>query len=348
MACSLCFKVTTPMIFRKPGEFTPFARGPHVTATSSPLPMPTTVLGAISSCLMDLKKSSCLKMEGVVEWHEELEATMNLSKEDWFRGPYLLLKTEGAPEIYVQHSDELILLDSLYSAVEVFSKEILENGFDGRLIRTMYDLLKKAPISFKDRVGIALENIVKGVREGFIYMAREVDYSKLIKKGDVYIAIDSSKDIKEVHNKIIGIGGERRIAKISIEEPFFIKKIKRELEKRKERIKGMLLYMVSHALFETPTTLREIKENLENNFKVNIKQITGRISIIGAGYSIRRGVRKPMYASLEPGSMILVEETDPGELQHVITSGLSGIASNLGFGTLVPIPLIEEPNIQKY
>ena len=235
MTCSIRFKIVMPMMFRKPGEFTPFARGPQITATSSPLPIPTTILGAISSCLMDLRGLPYLKIEDTVEWYEEFETAMNLRTEDWFRGPYLLLDHKGMLKIYIQYRDELISLNSLYPAIEGFSQHILKSGLDRKVLRIINDLLERAPILFRDRVGIALDDVVRGVREGFIYMSREVDYSELIRKGDVYIAMDTSKDIKEVHNKVIGLGGERRTVGISVKEPIFIEMIRKELEEWRER-----------------------------------------------------------------------------------------------------------------
>lgn len=324
---SIRFRITSPMLFRKYGEFRPLIRGPQTIATSLPLPTPITILGAISSIIMDLGKS--FQFKNTLEWYEEFINVLNLEEKDWFRGPYLCVENEEINEIYVPFYENIISLNSLYSIID--SKSILE----GKLIEQEFEKYLKKP-SIIERIGIGINREAKSVSEGLIYMVREVDYSEMIRKGKVYIAIDTSKELNEIDDKIVGLGGERRSVKVSISKPLLIENVEKMLYKQ-EKAKNAILYVVSHALFDTPTTKDDVINYLENKFRLSVDRIIGKLSVMGAGYSISKNVRKPIYCCLEPGSMILIRGADLSELIELTRIGISKIAPNLGLGTIIPI-----------
>ncbi|MEM0171872.1 MAG: hypothetical protein QXV57_04870 [Thermoproteota archaeon] len=65
--------------------------------------------------------------------------------------------------------------------------------------------------------------------------------------------------------------------------------------------------------------------------------ISGESAALGVGFLIRERRRKPIYTSLNPGSIIFIDgDLDPLEIYR---DKPLGEASTLGYGTLIPIPI---------
>ncbi|MEM3372579.1 MAG: hypothetical protein QXO55_08215, partial [Candidatus Korarchaeum sp.] len=65
--------------------------------------------------------------------------------------------------------------------------------------------------------------------------------------------------------------------------------------------------------------------------------ISGESAVLGAGFDIGRGKRKPIYTSLNPGSIVFLEGSF--DLKQIYLDASLGEASSLGYGTLIPVPL---------
>jgi len=75
--------------------------------------------------------------------------------------------------------------------------------------------------------------------------------------------------------------------------------------------------------------------------KADSIKIEGTIGILG-GFSLAKPARKPIYATLQPGSIIGAHTVAPPyttqEYHELYTEGL-GLFRNIGYGTVIPIPL---------
>lgn len=63
--------------------------------------------------------------------------------------------------------------------------------------------------------------------------------------------------------------------------------------------------------------------------------------LLGAGYDLSRGVRKPMYVALEPGSILKIHAKNPEAISPLYEKGISSIGGKLGYGTFLPIPVLK-------
>jgi len=93
--------------------------------------------------------------------------------------------------------------------------------------------------------------------------------------------------------------------------------------------------------FLTHTLKHQLDEQLNMpTLKADSIKIEGTIGILG-GFSLAKPARKPIYASLQPGSIIELTRSAPyttQEYHELYTEGL-GLFRNIGYGTVIPIPL---------
>lgn len=50
--------------------------------------------------------------------------------------------------------------------------------------------------------------------------------------------------------------------------------------------------------------------------------------LLGAGYDLSRGVRKPMYVALEPGSILKIHAKNPEAISPLYEKGISSIGGS--------------------
>ena len=340
------FKIFEPMMFRSSGEFSPEAKGPFTLAKSLPLPTPSTLAGAIASIFYE---------EGFLpsgeSWYEEFESILGLKNDYMLKGPYLIAKDEKDTRMYVQYFDGLVDIDSLYqrSFIEILRK-IMRNSIDTfkelenyqKHLRKLSDYLKdnKKKPKIQSKLGISLDRS-KSTIEGLIYSTEMVDYSNFGK--ECFIAFDATSEISftKLSGKVTKLGGEGRITQIEIGEPLLTKKIEGIIKGKK-----FVLYLISPAFFKTtselkswstesnymfPSPFEHLKQKIEKQSGVDVKTIFGKVSISSAGFKIDPEVKKPIYITLEPGSIIFASGSIP--------ASISEIAQKIGYGVVIPIPL---------
>jgi len=80
-----------------------------------------------------------------------------------------------------------------------------------------------------------------------------------------------------------------------------------EIESKTECI----MYIVSPTLIKTPLAdLTPVVTTIGPKFSINgidLELLVGHIDVLGAGFDVRRGIRKPMYASLTYGSLLIAK-----------------------------------------
>jgi len=319
-------------------EFTPTVRGPQTLARTLPLPLPSTIAGCLATLLLD-KVISNLPEEVCDSWEDALIQILGLNDEACLRGPYLLVDDE----VYVPFGEELIKLRDLF---EKFRKiNVKEAIYEGKLFR---DVLEPIMIRLRkvEHVGIGLEKASKRVKRGLLYSAEFIDYLSTFKGRKVSIALDihgmtALNKLSFTERYIMRLGGEGKTVRIKISERSYlwedVTRILGEIESKRE----CLIYIVSPSLIRTPLTdltpiitLRRPKFSIGG---ISLELLAGHINILGAGFDVRHGVRKPMYASLAYGSL-LIAKIEQVDLAKLYRHGLSDVGGKLGYGTFIPLP----------
>jgi CRISPR/Cas system CMR-associated protein Cmr3 (group 5 of RAMP superfamily) len=328
---SVLFEPNDLLMFRGPMEFTPTVRGPQAIARTLPLPLPSTIVGCLATLLLDRGVSAMPKASA--SWEDGLIQVLGLDGEACFRGPYLLVDNE----VYVPFEEGLIRLADLS---EVLGRLRFEEVVGGAV--PLHEALEQRMIHLKkvESVGIGLEKATKTVKHGLLYSAEFVDYRSTFNGRKVCIAMDvygetALNTLPSTEGYVIRLGGEGRTVQVRIEGA-------RHLEEEVEKIAAegrSLIYVVSPALMRTPlaglapvVSTRKLKFSISN---VPVDLLVGRIDVLGVGFDIRRGIRKPMYASLTHGSLLLTE-VKRADLIKLYRRGLSDVGCKLGYGTFIP------------
>jgi len=318
-------------------EFTPTVRGAQTLARTLPLPLPSTIAGCLATLLLDKGVSSLPKVP--TNWEDVLVQVLELSDEACLRGPYLLVDDE----VYVPFEEGLIKLRDLFEKFkEINVKEVV---YKGRLFR---NVLEPMMIRLKkvERVGIGLEKVSKAVKRGLLYSAEFADYLSTFKGRKVSIAIDihemtALSKLPSTEQYVMRLGGEGKTVRVKINERSYlweaVSRIMKEIRSKRE----CLMYIVSPTLIKTPlANLTPVVTTRRPKFfisGIDVELLVGRIDVLGAGFDVCRGVRKPMYVSLTYGSL-LIAKIGQVDLTEFYRCGLSDVGSKLGYGTFIPLP----------
>lgn len=346
---SILFRVVEPMMFRGASEFAPTSRGPQAGAWSMPLPPPSTLAGALATLVLEYTGRNP-PVGDPSKWYEEVVDI--LGGNPLLRGPFL----DKQGNIYLQYKKGIVAFRELL--------EILRNGGLCESTERLSKAAKEHTLSYVNAVGITIKDETKTTLTGLIYSAAMVDYSKLGKRVG-----PGARILLEVHRtteplqktlqkpKIIRLGGEGRLIQVLANEAH---PLTEQLNTLKQETNTLRLYVASPMLFEaTPKLLTKEKTKLDNTqslthtlkhkldeqlnmptLKADSIKIEGTTGILG-GFSLAKPARKPIYATLQPGSIIELTRSAPyttQEYHELYTEGL-GLFRNIGYGTVIPIPL---------
>ncbi|MEM3710333.1 MAG: type III-B CRISPR module-associated Cmr3 family protein [Nitrososphaerales archaeon] len=349
---SILFRTMEPMMFRGASEFSPTSRGPQTGAWSRPLPSPSTIAGALATLILQHENRSPLGGE-LSRWYEEVTDFLGGKGSTVLRGPYLI---DGKGNVYVQYKDGLLLLNELEKGLT--KSDLVEDT------KELDKEKKKFEIGYIDLIGIKISDGSKATEAGLIYSARMVDYGKIggQKNDSCSIMIEVHKTSDSLENalktpKIIRLGGEGRLVEVMAEKLQPISEFVRAEDCRTKRLR---LYVTTPMLFEASPRLVSKEVGVETGtvflssrlnekvsaylsevqFKVASIRITGSLGILG-GFSVARAARKPVYAALYPGSVIEITRDLPfskEDCYNLYVEGL-GLFRDLGYGTVIPIPI---------
>jgi len=319
------FRILGSMFFRGPGEFDPSSRGVYSMGRSFILPTPSTIAGVFATLFGSNFSPS-------QDWLSEYRNTLgNIT----IRGPFVQIinkdKSKNS-DIYLDFSlrNKLISYNALEDYANKIKRIITENNYavKEKILDELDEELKNKAISPKlqERIGIGLKvrkDNIKVVEESLIYSVQYVDYSF----GDylmteIYYEIIGDSDIK-VGSYNAKLGGEGRVCQLIIEEDDIEKLLKIDE-------KANVLYVASPVLYDTGKNILEIiKSELSSEIEVY-----GKVTLLGAGYSLLNKKRKPIYQALIPGSLIFLSTEKNG--RELYRSGL-GFAKEIGYGTVIPL-----------
>lgn len=349
------YSIFEPMLFRSSGEFDPSARGVQVHASSLLLPSPSTIAGALASLVFE-KTAKSLHGESWVEEYLSI-----LGSDVALRCPFM----EVEDELYV--GDEilgaLVKLEVVIEKVRMISRILhLKESRDMNDIASMkeclrffedFQSLRRRPElyipSSSERVGVGLKVRSKGIKaveeeKGLLYSVSFIDYS-LSKASKVKIVADAKgKVFEEVFKDSlvapIRLGGEGRVSLLTISSgTSILNRLKRKVWNGLSNFTGYLgLYVCSPVLFRCGSPIKDSIKYSIGSRGLSLKMVYGEVEVRGAGFSLARRKRKPIYSSIKPGSIIFTE-AENCDLEKLYWSGFGGIGVEVGYGTVIPVPV---------
>lgn len=334
---SVLFRFLEPMMFRSPGEFDPYVRGTHSRAVSMLMPSPSTVSGVIATYSLSRRASTAEISYSVANWDRAYFDVIGAGTV--VRGPLVKVRDE----LYAEYQDKdlrgFLKLENVRKRCEEISAP--QRGLSS---------LERVDLEFDSsgRAGLMLETrsspAAKYAKEGFLYGVEYVDYSSSRGRyvGGVAVVVDvfgeGCMDLSSVRNVAVRLGGEGRVASMTTHHnALILKSLAEKVWKGEKSHRGRLaLYAATPVLFKGGKPVQQLVHEWSGGKGYRFLGLAGRSTIVGAGYVLGLGRRKPVYSALAPGSVILVE--GGFDLLRVYFDGL-GEACGIGFGTVIPVPL---------
>ncbi|MEM3488766.1 MAG: type III-B CRISPR module-associated Cmr3 family protein, partial [Nitrososphaerota archaeon] len=309
---SISFRIVEPMMFRGSGEFDPFVRGTYSRATTLAMPSPSTIAGTLATYLISVLG---VPAPSSGDWLEQYHAV--LGDDIQIRGPLIKLKDEVIVEDKL--SDGFLTMEKIRQKCEKEYKKLSQKP---NSLKELNEYLKEERFepSIKVRkdvrigvgLGMRMDVPMKSAREGFLYSAEYLDYTRIRDKEDREASVEI---VAEIRGKLVKsllsaralpvkFGGEGRVAFLSFQRGG---KISEEIKKRfwnsQEKYQGLLaLYLATPALFKGGKRVEEYVKSWTENMNCRFVGISGESAALGVGFLIRERRRKPIYTSLNPGS----------------------------------------------
>ncbi|MHA1582939.1 MAG: type III-B CRISPR module-associated Cmr3 family protein [Candidatus Baldrarchaeia archaeon] len=340
-------RIVEPMMFRGPGEFDPSSRGLQSSAKSLLLPSPSTISGLLATIILHERPVS-LKDAQTDDWVKEY---LNILGGDFsLRGVFLF--ANGKEYLEDRINNKLITLENAKRKCEaIYNVLKYKNNVAERFEKVKEEIGKMKGIgTFNERVGIGLETrtaLGKKAKEGYIYVANFVDYSSpenKIVKVDIHVDVSGEIFKTLILKGDIRLGGEGRIAKIYQTDVTMLDILIDKLWNKTSEYSGNIaIYVTSPMLFKTSKSLEELKKQITKQIQENCNEVInlktyGQTEPLGTGYSLHRGLRKPIYTAIKPGSIIFAE-LNKCNLKELYSKGLGEVGREIGYGSVIPIPL---------
>jgi CRISPR type III-B/RAMP module-associated protein Cmr3 len=342
-AVSISFMIVEPMMFRGPGEFDPFIRGTYSKATSLSMPSPSTIAGTLATyCISELGEYASIGGDWVDHYRAVMGADIGM------RGPMILLNHELAAEDKL--SESFITMEKIKQKCR---KELKKLSQKPNSLMELNEYLKReefspsAKIERDTRTGLMLEirgdTPMKRAREGYIYGAEYIDYMKIGGNSVEVVAEVRGEIIKKLSSarKLpVKFGGENRVALLSFQRGAkILNEIKKCLWPPQEEYSGLLaLYLATPTLFKGGKKVEEHVKEWIRKINCEFIGITGESETLGGGFRIQDEKRKPIYTSLKPGSIIFLDGNF--DLLDIYLNKTLGEANAIGYGTVIPIPIV--------
>lgn len=342
---TICFRIVESMMFRGPGEFDPYVRGVHSRALSLALPTPSTIAGSLATyCISQLDRPIPAHEEWIDQYLSVLGSDIKI------RGPVVSLN--GEILVYDKCTNGLLKLHELKIKCESEYKKLKKvNNLDE--LEKYFKLKTFKPevkLEREPRIGVKLEVRDKEIKlvkkEGGLYGVEYIDYMYFMRKkrGGIEVLADIKGGLTdELYNRraLIKLGGETRISLMNFYEGNHVfNRVRDEIWHGKEAHNGIFaLYLVTPALFKGGRKVEDYIREWAKERNLSFKGISGETEPLGAGFSLNKAKRKPIYISLKSGSIMYLE--GEVELSKAYWEFSFGEGTQIGYGTIFPIPLQE-------
>lgn len=351
VALSIIFRIVEPMMFRGSGEFDPFVRGTYSRAVTLAMPSPSTVAGTIATyCISELGRT--IPSSG--DWLDQYLSV--LGEDVKIRGPFIKINQQLMAEDRLARA--FLTMDEIRKKCEK-ERGKLKLNLSSLTQLDEYPKRDEFEPSFKVekdvRVGIGLqarEKVpMKSVKKDFLYSAEYLNYhitarSESDEENSIDIEIIAemrgrlTESLLSARELPVKFGGENRVALFSVDQgEKILDEIKRRLWYGQEKHTGILaLYLATPALFKGGVRVEEYLRRWAEGINSTLAGLSGESAVLGAGFRISEGRRKPIYTSLSPGSIIFLKGSF--DLLKIYRDEALGEASMLGYGTHIPIPIV--------
>ena len=315
----LLIKPIEPVFFRWHGEYSPNFSGPMNKGISEPLPLISTVIGAIYRKVKGIK---------IAQPSNELEELKSVFNDVW--GPLIYVKgsrrnTVGEFLLVHDYPGKLITFRLEKDGVTPIINEHKDNdcineeakegdcGVDMHKYRIDEIMPKQI-----NKIGIGRDLGKRTAKEHMLYSSQFIDLQATI--------MENFKDVTEwgilvetqvKYNGVMELGGEGRVVKVNevdVQIPTG--------GKYSALLSPLLLSVNNNVGNERLASLDDVlKLNIDG--KINDKTLRnvlcrGKIGVIGIGYSMSLNARRPIYPALFPGSLLRnINERKLGELNEL-------------------------------
>ena len=333
MGMRIFFRLISFALFRWGGEYTWTTTGPTAYGRSEPLPLPTTIVGAILTTLRGVKPSAELD-DAVEALYKALGCKEGSSLT--LRGPYYPWREGIAVHVYPQ---KLLLIDG-----------------DGR-IRKLVDCVDSVLVSYR---GTALREDTKSVVRSLLYSVSLVDAKGLEREGIVpELSIDTTCEVGVKERRLsTKLGGDMRLAIMSFDNNTKLLNVIEKLSNNVEHlltvspilidlrdvdtvdrfIHGEEKLDVDGCILRVPnvSTVRNLLESMgireHKVLKHYVKCLRVRVELLSPGVYGDTGFPRKPYLAILPGSLLVAEDCGKDHLLRGV-----GIFKELGFRTLLPL-----------
>lgn len=331
------FEYVEPLSFRAMGDLHPTSVGPSSHSATNPYPLPTTLLGALITCLGIYRGGR----GGYREWYEAYRANV----EPPVTGVGTLHALRG--------SEKYLLLRQGLLRVSPGKPVLVEAG-TLQLTR------------------VSLEDAYKRAKEGYLFSSTLIHYLKGLRLA-LEVKFDASLGLLEGGlEEPCTLGGFSRISRLRVqragdESPLYESYVKSGnavlvvatpvLLRTDKYVEGLLRphlypamftreengggrgkptaaeYLSSLVVEEQPPELREALESMT----LHMDESKLYVAPANAGWDYSLGVRRPYYAVILPGSRLAVTLNSEIDASAFYWHGV-GIAAEAGYGRLAILP----------
>ncbi|BCU70041.1 type III-B CRISPR module-associated Cmr3 family protein [Stygiolobus caldivivus] len=295
----LLVKPLEPVLFRWHGEYSPSLSGPMNKGVSEPLPLISTITGAL---YRSLKGGSYVRDEEKLA--EEFKAVLG---DVW--GPVVFV--EGKRRGCRSAAGKFVLFHDYPGRLGVLR-------LDGDTLVTVYREKEKDYIVPEqvNRTGIGRDLAKRNAKEHLLYSVKLVDLGSTVlknfedvKEWGIYVKTDAK------YRGVVRLGGRGRTAAV--------KELDLDLPNKGEKsvVASPVLLDSDKRSIVTVDDLMEMR--VEGVALANVLEY-GKIGVVGRGYSLSYNSRRPLYPALLPGSVL--NRTDREKV---------GLFKELGWGSLL-------------
>lgn len=270
---------------------------------SMPIPLPTTVLGALGRAL-NVALNSANRDWGLGELLDGISDKLGCKPRLW--GPLVRAVANRGRETYVPVGGSMVRISRAPRAVESVIKRWA--GLEE---------VEKRAVSrpwVESRVGVMLNPHRRTVERGYIY---SVEYLTPVRGERTEYVYHVGCNL-EGFRSLVRFGGESRLA--------VLEGSGRELA---EPAPSRVYVLLSHAVLPK-TRVIEAGELMPTPGQAKVEYVFGRAEPIALGYSQVAGVRRPVRFSLSPGTVVVLDRKGPAR-------AWLGELTDYGFGAMLPV-----------
>jgi len=309
----LLIKPVEPMFFRWSGEYSPNFSGPMNKGVSEPLPLMSTIAGALYKAVKGLVH---------LEPGKEVEQFKGVLGELW--GPLIYVNgkrkkggNKGEYLLVHQYPGKLLVLRLEESGVVLNRIKKEEKGGDDE--NEVDEIIPKQV----SKIGVGRDLAKRSAMDHLLYSSQFVDFYATIRsefenveKWGIYV----ETGVK--YEGVLELGGEGRLAKV---EKFDLKI---------PESKGELSILLSPALLSVGcgkwVLIDDILNEKVENYALKDIVCWAKIGVIGTGFNTSMRVRRPLYPALMPGTILKVRERKIGKLKELGWGSLLGFSDDNG------------------